>query len=97
MMSHRYNDDDDHDDLHDDDVMVTKGRHLMAAYGQQTLGNFHSCPNSLLRNKKHVDPAPKNVNALSAAQNKSICLLAPHNSIGTCEAQVQSGNHIRNA
>ena len=71
-----------------DDVMAAKGRHLMAAYGQQTLGNFHSSPNSLLRNKNMSILLPKNVNALFTTQKNSICLLPlwpQSNFIGTCE------------
>ena len=80
-MSHCYNDDDDNDD-NDDDVMATKGRHLMAAYGQQTLGNFHSSPNSLLRNKNMSILLPKmSTLFLQPRKTQSVCLLCGLNQI----------------
>ena len=81
IMSHCYNDDDDNDD-NDDDVMATKGRHLMAAYGQQTLGNFHSSPNSLLRNKNMSILLPKmSTLFLQPRKSQSVCLLCGLNQI----------------
>ena len=81
IMSHCYNDDDDNDD-NDDDVMATKGRHLMAAYGQQTLGNFHSSPNSLLRNKNMSILLPKmSTLFLQPRKTQSVCLLCGLNQI----------------
>ena len=106
IMSHCYNDDDDNDD-NDDDVMATKGRHLMAAYGQQTLGNFHSSPSSLLRNKNMSIRLPKMSTLFLQPKKKSICLLAlwpQSNFIGTCEVSWGSSStkwhiicYIRNA
>ena len=58
-----------------DDVMAAKGRHLMAAYGQQTLSNFHSCPNSLLRNKKCVLLPKMSTLFQQPGTSQSVCLL----------------------
>ena len=65
-----------------DDVMAAKGRHLMAAYGQQTLGNFHSSPNSLLRNKNMSILLPKmSTLFLQPRKSQSVCLLCGLNQI----------------
>ena len=96
-MRHCYSDDDDNDD-NDDDVMATKGRHLMAAYGQQTLGNFHSSPNSLLRNKNMSIRLPKmSTLFLQPRKSQSVCLLCGLNQILLAQVGVQvqqSGTYV---
>ena len=54
----------------------------MAAYGQQTLGNFHSSPSSLLRNKNMSILLPKmSTLFLRPRKSQSVCLLCGLNQI----------------